>query len=109
MATSAKKARGPEKKIGPFAGGVGVSIWLNQIETDKGPLTVRSITINPPRYRDRDSGDWKDSKSFRPSDLPALLFALGKAQEFCYEIPLPNDSSGGNGGDSDREQEEIPY
>lgn len=78
MATSPKKQ--PEKKIGPFANGVGVSVWVNQIETDKGPLTVRSITINPPRYRDRDSGDWKDSKSFRPSDLPALLFALTKVQ-----------------------------
>ena len=105
MTASAKKTRGPEKKIGPFAGGVGVSIWLNEIQTDAGPRTVRSITINPPRYRDRDSGDWKDSKSFRPSDLPALLFALGKAQEHCYEISLPDGAKDDNGN----EQEEVPY
>ena len=79
MSATPKKSRGPEKKIGPFAGGVGVSIWINEVQTEGGPLTVRSITINPPRYRDRETGDWKDSKSYRPSDLPALIFALAEA------------------------------
>jgi hypothetical protein len=79
----------PEKKIGPFANGVGVSIWLNKIETDQGSRQVRSITVNPRRYFDRDSNEWKDASSYNPSDLPALIFALTKAQEYCYETPLP--------------------
>ena len=69
-----RTGRPPEKKIGPFANGVGVTIWINQVDTDKGPVPMRSITLNPPRYRDRDTGEWKDSKSYRPSDLPALIF-----------------------------------
>lgn len=84
----------PEKKVGPFANGVGVSIWLNKIETDQGPKQVRSITINPRRYFDRESSQWKDSSSYNPSDLPALIFALTKAQEYCYETPLPEAAAG---------------
>jgi hypothetical protein len=106
MSASAKK-KSPEKKIGPFAGGVGVSIWINEIQTESGPATVRSITINPPRYRDRDTREWKDSKSYRPSDLPALIFALQKAQEHCYEAPLPNGAK--EVGDQDGEQEEVHF
>lgn len=105
--SSATKKKSPEKKIGPFAGGVGVSIWVNEVQTEGGPLTVRSITINPPRYRDRETGDWKDSKSYRPSDLPALIFALQKAQEHCYELPLPNGAK--DEGDQENQQDEVHF
>ena len=44
---------------------------------------------NPRRYLDKKSGQWKDAASFQPSDLPALLFCLSKAQEYCYETPVP--------------------
>lgn len=82
----------PEKKIGPFAAGVGVAIWINEVETDGGSRKIRSITINPRRYFDAESNQWKDAPSFRPSDLPALLFALTKAQDYCYTQPLPDDA-----------------
>jgi hypothetical protein len=84
----------PEKKIGPYAGGIGVAIWLNQVETDDGQREIRSITITPRRYKDRESGEWRDATSFRAGDLPALIFALQKAQEYVYTTPLPK-----NGGD----------
>lgn len=35
-------AKPPELKIGPFQGGIGVAVWLNQIQTDSGPRTIRS-------------------------------------------------------------------
>lgn len=79
----------PEKRIGPFHAGVGVCVWLNTIQTDQGPRTVRSITINPRRYLDRETQQWKDSGSYNPSDLPSLIVALQKAQEFVLETPLP--------------------
>jgi hypothetical protein len=82
--TSAPPKHRPEKKIGPFAGGVGVAVWINEVQTECGARLIRSITINPRRYRDKETGEWKDSSSFRPSDLPALLFALMKAQEHCF-------------------------
>jgi hypothetical protein len=78
----------PEHKIGPYPGGIGVAIWVNTIQTDNGPRKVRSITISPRRYRDPETGEWKDSGSYQPGDLPALLFALGKAQDFIYSNPL---------------------
>lgn len=81
-------AAGPEKKIGPFAGGISVAIWLNTLQTDNGPRKIRSISISPRRYRDAE-GQWRDSSSLRPSDLPALLFALQKAQEYIYTTPIP--------------------
>jgi hypothetical protein len=79
----------PEKKIGPYPGGIGVAIWLNTIETENGPRKLRSITVSPRRYRDSETGEWKDAGSYNPGDLPALIFALQKAQEFCYTVPIP--------------------
>jgi hypothetical protein len=72
-------ARPPELKIGPFQGGIGVAVWLNQIQTDSGPKTIRSISIAPRRYLDKQTGEWKDSGSFRPGDLTALILALDVA------------------------------
>lgn len=87
---SSTTSNAPEKKIGPYAGGIGVAVWLNGVETDQGRRTMRSVTISPRRYRDPESGDWRDAGSFRPGDLPALIFALQKAQEYIYTTPLPD-------------------
>ena len=54
-------ARPPEKQIGPFAGGIGVAIWLNAVDSRDGARQMRSITINPRRYFDRESNEWKDA------------------------------------------------
>jgi hypothetical protein len=37
-------SKGPEKKIGPLpgCGGIGVAVWLNEVETDDGPRHMRS-------------------------------------------------------------------
>ncbi|MDB5387804.1 MAG: hypothetical protein JWM11_3450 [Planctomycetaceae bacterium] len=92
---------GPEKKIGPFAGGIGVAIWLNTVDADEGSKLFRSITIAPRRYQDRETGKWKDVGSFNPSDLPALIFALQKAQEYVFTTPLPDQDSLAENGSSD--------
>jgi hypothetical protein len=81
--------RPPELKIGPFQGGIGVAVWLNEIQTERGPMMVRSVTINPRRYRDRETGEWKNSGSFRAGDLTALILSLEKAREFCLTKRLP--------------------
>lgn len=91
----------PEMKIGPFAGGIGVAIWLNTVDTEDGPKQFRSITIAPRRYQDRETGAWKDAGSYNPSDLPALIFALQKAQEYVFTKPLPGQESGADNGSSD--------
>jgi hypothetical protein len=90
----------PEKKIGPYPGGIGVAVWVNTVDTDNGPRKIRSITISPRRYRDSETGEWRDAPSFRPGDLPALIFALQKAQEFVFTSPL-------SGHDEDHDQSEY--
>ena len=91
----------PEKKIGPFSGGIGVAIWLNTVDSDDGPKQFRSITIAPRRYQDRETGEWKDAGSFNPSDLPALIFALEKAQEYVFTTPLPEQDTHADTGTGD--------
>jgi hypothetical protein len=90
-------AKPPEKKIGPYPGGIGVAIWLNQVETDDGPREIRSITIAPRRYKDDESGEWRDSPSFRTSDIPALIHALTQAQSYIYRVPLKRERDGDEG------------
>ncbi|CAN5172077.1 hypothetical protein BH10PLA2_BH10PLA2_28760 [soil metagenome] len=68
---------------------LGVSIWLNTVETDKGPRVYRSVTVAPRRYRDEQTGDWKDAKSYRPLDLSTLILALQAARDYCAKVPLP--------------------
>lgn len=96
----------PEQKFGPYPGGVGVAVWINEIDTDQGTRKVRSITINPRRYFDSKSKQWKDSRSFRPEDLPALVFGLQKALEHCYVEPIPGEEPADGQNTS---QDEIPY
>lgn len=99
-----RPARQPEKKIGPFAGGIGVAIWINTAETADGPRAFRSVTIAPRRYYDREAKEWKDAGSYNPGDLPALIYALAKAQEYVFETPLPEQKAA-----SPEQQEEIPF
>ena len=88
--TKARPQKPPEKKIGPFTSGIGVAIGLNEAELENGEhRQFRSITINPRRYFDSKSGQWKDAASYQQADLPSLIFSLQKALEFCYETPVP--------------------
>ena len=58
-----------------------LAIWQNEGTRDGRPITLHSITLNK-RYQDQDSGEWKDSSSFFPDDLPRLRLLLDKAYEY---------------------------
>ncbi len=111
MSTKSKRApaRPPELKIGPFQGGIGVAVWVNEIQTEDGPKTIRSVTIAPRRYLDKNTGQWKDSGSYRPGDLTALILALEKAREHCLMKPLPGEDSDGDRLTNPGENGDIPY
>ncbi len=83
----------PEKKIGPFAGGVSVAVLLNTIETADGPRRVRSVTISPRRYRDSKSGEWRSAGSYRLTDIASLILGLEKAMDYMLSTRLPGDES----------------
>jgi hypothetical protein len=86
-----RPARRPEKKFGPFHNGLGIAIWLNEVQTDRGPRFFRSISVAPRRYRDLKTGEWKDAASYRPVDLPTLVLALGAAHDYIRATPLPGE------------------
>lgn len=91
-ANSTKKATAhhqPERKWGPFPGGLGVAVWLNQAEMPEGMRYFRSITIAPRRYRDPKTQEWKDSGSLRSTDVPSLMLALQAAHDYIHSTPLP--------------------
>src|ERR1017187_9997630 len=81
--------RRPERKWGPFHGGVGVAVWLNEVETAEGKRWFRSITIAPRRYLDEKTGRWEDASSLRTNDLPSLILALQAAHDYVHSTPLP--------------------
>ena len=97
MATRTRRAerpvKRPELKVGPFQGGIGVAVWQNEIQTENGTRLIRSISLAPRRYRDKQTGEWKDAASYRPGDLSALILALEKAREYCLSTPLPGEQS----------------
>ena len=97
MATKPRRSgavrKPPELKVGPFQGGIGVAVWQNEIQTETGTKLIRSISLAPRRYRDKQTGEWKDAASYRPGDLSALILALEKAREYCLSTPLPGEQS----------------
>lgn len=98
--TRERQTHPPEKKFGPYPGGIGVAVWNNTVEFEGGlRRQIRSITISPRRYRDPETGDWRDSPSFRPGDLPALIFALQKTLEYIYTSPLANEDGDHEAGE----------
>jgi hypothetical protein len=92
-ATATKRAattpRKPEHKLGPFHGGLGVAIWLNEVQTDAGLRFFRSVTISPRRFLDPKTDEWKDASSLRTTDLPVLILALQASLQFMTSTPLP--------------------
>jgi hypothetical protein len=112
MATKTKRSattpRYPEKKWGPFHGGVGVAVWINEVQTDTGPKFFRTVTLQPRRYREKKSGLWKDAKSLRPTDIPALLLALDAALQFIAHTPLPGQPVEDEGEIDTLENGELP-
>ena len=71
----------PEKKIGPFTGGIAVTVWKNTVQTEHRPRSYRSVTISPRRYQDRLTGQWKDSNSLNPGDLPEPIAKRGARRD----------------------------
>jgi hypothetical protein len=102
--------RRPERKWGPFHGGVGVAVWLNETETAEGKRFFRSVTIAPRRYLDDKTGKWEDASSLRTTDLPALILALEAAHAYVSSTPLPGlPAEGEEPGDPGvKDDDEIP-
>lgn len=77
--TSKKSESGnkPEKVF--RIGYVSASVFAHEIETDEGPITIRSVNVQK-RYKDGD--DVKYTSSFNLAELPQAVRALQLAQGY---------------------------
>lgn len=70
----------PEKKI--RAGAISATIWQNTGQSKTGE-SVQYRTVQVERsYKDKKTNAWKNTSSFRVSDLPKLALVSQKAYEY---------------------------
>ena len=62
-------------------GGVEVSVWKNR--TEQGDLYNTTIRNS---YKDDESGEWKETKSFSPTDLAVLAQLSSQAFQAIGEL-----------------------
>lgn len=84
--------RRPIFKVGPIAtdrnNTVSAAVWGNEYsDRDGHAFTVYSVTVEA-SWRDA-NGDWKAGKSFRGSQLYALIYCLQKANEWILDQRNP--------------------
>ena len=63
------------------AGAISAAVWRNEIERNGRTITQHSVQLQK-RYRDPESGEWRDSSSLFPNDLPKAQLLLAKAFEY---------------------------
>lgn len=72
----------PQRPVKKFqAGAVGASIWQRTVKQDGREVQQFSVSIQK-RYREKKSGNWQDSDSFFPNDLPRVEMVVRKAFEW---------------------------
>ena len=68
----------PEKKY--KAGAISATVWKNEGQKNGKTFAFHTISIAR-NYKDKD-GEWKNSSSLRPADLPKAALVLNKAYEY---------------------------
>lgn len=62
------------------AGRVSAALWRSESEQDGRTVVTWSTKVQN-RYRDRQTGEWKDTDYFFPDDLPRLALVAQQAYE----------------------------
>ena len=61
-------------------GAVSATIWKNEVKKDNKTFVNFSVGISR-SYKNKD-GEWKETNSYTPSDLPKLGLAIVKAYDY---------------------------
>ena len=70
----------PEKKF--RAGAISATIWQNEGQNREGEkVAYRTISLER-GYKDKKTGEWKSTNSYRINDLPRAALVLEKAYEY---------------------------
>jgi len=62
-----------------WVGSCTASIFQNEIKTENGPATVKSVSLQR-TYKDKDD-EFKHTSSFRVNDIPKAILTLNMAYE----------------------------
>jgi hypothetical protein len=65
------------------AGACSASVFLNERKTPDGTVELPSVSFQC-RYRDDQTGEWKDASSMSPNEVSRSLVVLKKALDFCW-------------------------
>lgn len=84
----------PVFRIGPIAtdrnGSVSAAVWENEVNLPDGrTFKVHNVSVEA-RYRE-ESGEWKSCKSFRGSQLYAVIYCLQRASDFILASRDPRN------------------
>ena len=80
----------PEKKI--RIGSISATVWNNPSPNGEGEYKTVSLERG---YKDK-HGQWKNTNSFRESDIPKAMLAMQKAYEFCIFNNAGDEDAGGD-------------
>lgn len=78
-----EKENKPKHRI--QVGAVNATIWENEIKTDKGNFTKRTVNMQR-AYKDKED-KWQHTNTLNVSDIPKAIVALQKA----YELIVMNN------------------
>ena len=87
---TAKDSQQPIKQF--KAAGMKAAIWRNEREEDGRTVVRHSVRISK-SYRDRQTGDWKETDYYYANDLPRLVLVAQQAFEYIA-LKESEDESG---------------
>lgn len=91
MALPVEQPNGEQKKFPAFRVGplmtsknesVRATVWENQITGGDQTFTVYNVVLDA-SFKDQQTGDWRQSKGLRASQVPIAIYCLQKAFEFA--------------------------
>jgi hypothetical protein len=86
MAEKTDEKKSPVFTAGPYSCGPGniveAAVWSNEIDVEGGTSTAFGVSF---KRSYRSGTTWKTSKSLRVGDIPVLIYALQRCQEFILE------------------------
>jgi len=84
--------QGPKQPIKEYkAGSVKAAVWKEEREESGRTVVRHSVRISK-SYRDRQTGDWKETEYYFANDLPRLALVAQQAFEFVALKESEDDS-----------------
>ena len=82
----------PQQPVKEFrVGGFSAAIWRNETNKDGRTIVQHSVRARK-RFRDRATGEWRESDYLFAEDIPRLQLVLAKAYEFIALKESEDDS-----------------